>query len=86
MRLAVIAATALVLTGTVALAQNQSTSRPAIGIGSKTMASCTNDQKKFCAGTPEAVMKECLVKNWTRIASDCQDALATPVNRINPRR
>lgn len=85
MRIAMIAAAALVLTGTAALAQGQSTSRPAVGIGSKTMASCSADQKKFCSSTPEAVMKECLVKNWTRIASDCQDALATPVDRINPR-
>lgn len=85
MRIALIAAVALVLTGAAALAQEQNTSRPAVGIGSKTMASCSMDQKKFCASTPEAVMKECLVRNWTRIASDCQDALATPVDRVNPR-
>lgn len=52
--------------------------RPAVGMGSKTMASCTRDTKKFCANSPAGVLTECLVANWDRISSDCQDALGTP--------
>lgn len=53
-------------------------SRPAIGMGSKTMASCTADQRKVCANATDYMTKECLVKNWDHISSDCQDALGIP--------
>jgi hypothetical protein len=54
--------------------------RPTIGMGSKTMTSCTQDIQKYCSTAPIAVLKECLVKNWNHITSDCQDALGTPIN------
>jgi hypothetical protein len=86
MRIALAAAAMLVLTSPVALSQGRSVepiaARPAVGIGSKSMDSCSADQRKFCAATASGVMKECLVANWNRIASDCQDALATSVDRI----
>ncbi|HEY2009969.1 MAG TPA: hypothetical protein VGH23_13330 [Rhizomicrobium sp.] len=53
-------------------------SRPAVGMGSKTMASCTADKQKVCAGATDYMTKECLVKNWDHISSDCQDALGIP--------
>lgn len=73
------AALALALT-TVSSAQQEGDSppRPTIGMGSKTMASCTQDMQKYCSTAPNAVLKECLVKNWNHITSDCQDALGTP--------
>ena len=53
--------------------------RPTIGMGSKTMESCTTDQQKYCASAmTDRITKECLVKNWDHIASNCQDALGTP--------
>jgi hypothetical protein len=64
----------------------ESSVRPAMGMGSKTMSSCTNDQKKYCGATPDAVLKECLVKNWTRIADACQDALGKPFDGAAPHR
>lgn len=86
MRIALAAVAMLVLASPVALSQGRSVepiaARPAVGIGSKSMDSCSADQRKFCATTASGVMKECLVANWNRIASDCQDALATPVDRI----
>jgi len=51
-------------------------SRPKVGIGSKTMDSCNLDTKKFCSSATDRMRKECLVKNWTKISSDCQDAVA----------
>jgi hypothetical protein len=66
---------------TFASAQEQPPSQavsPAVGIGSKTMDACTADIKKFC-GNPAfnlETQKECLVTNWTKISSDCQDAVA----------
>ena len=53
-------------------------SRPAIGMGSKTMDSCRADTRTYCAQAPASLVKECLVKNWDHITSDCQDALGTP--------
>jgi hypothetical protein len=55
-----------------------SMSRPAVGMGSKTMASCTADKQKVCANATDYMTKECLVKNWDHISSDCQDALGIP--------
>lgn len=53
--------------------------RPTIGMGSKTMESCTTDQKKYCStAVTDRIVKECLVTNWDHITSDCQDALGTP--------
>lgn len=58
--------------------QADGTTHAAIGMGSKSMASCTMDTRKFCPTTPPGVLKECLVSNWDHISSDCQDALGTP--------
>jgi hypothetical protein len=52
--------------------------RPKIGMGSKTMAFCTQDTRKFCSAVPGAILKECLVRNWDYITSNCQDALGIP--------
>ena len=95
-----IVAAALALTGAVAMAQSnqqssdraaaatagESTSRPAIGMGSKTMASCTVDKQKVCATATDYMTKECLVKNWDVISSDCQDALGKPFDGAAPHR
>jgi len=82
MRIAIIAATALALTTSVALAQGRTVDpnapRPTIGMGSKTMDSCTADKEKVCASATDYMTKECLVKNWDHISSDCQDALGRP--------
>jgi hypothetical protein len=59
-------------------------SRPAIG--SKTMASCTIDKQKVCAMASDYMAKECLVKNWDVISSDCQDALGKPFDGAAPHR
>ena len=52
--------------------------RPTVGMGSKTMTSCTLDIQKYCSTAPKGVLKECLVKNWDHISNDCQDAVGTP--------
>jgi predicted nucleic acid binding AN1-type Zn finger protein len=70
---ALIAATLLLAISSDAIAQ---ISRPSVGIGSKTMDSCKQDTKKFCSSATERMQKECLVKNWMKISSDCQDAVA----------
>jgi len=64
----------------------ESTVRPMLGMGSKTMSSCVADQKKYCGATPDAVVKECLVRNWTRLADACQDALGKPFDGAPPPR
>jgi hypothetical protein len=46
----------------------------------KPMTSCAQDMQKYCSTAPNAVLKECLVKNWDHITSDCQDALSTPAS------
>jgi hypothetical protein len=82
MKLAIMAAAALLLTPELALAQQSSEPRPTIGMGSKTMASCTADTQKFCSTSSEYMRKECLVKNWDHITSDCQDALGQPFDGL----
>ncbi len=64
----------------------ESVLRPAIGMGSKTMASCTADKQKVCATASDYMTKECLVKNWDVISSDCQDALGKPFDGAAPHR
>jgi hypothetical protein len=64
----------------IANAQDQTPSPHPSGIGTKSMDICTTDIKKVC-GNPMfnlETQKECLVTNWTKISSDCQDALAKP--------
>jgi hypothetical protein len=82
MRTVKLAVTALALTTSVALAQGRTVDpnapRSTIGMGSKTMDSCTIDKQKVCADATDYMLKECLVKNWDHISSDCQDALGTP--------
>jgi hypothetical protein len=83
MRTAVIVVMALSLTTLCAFAQGRRTidpnaPKPTIGMGSKTMDSCTADKQKVCPNATEYMTKECLVKNWDHISSDCQDALGTP--------
>ena len=89
MRTAIIAVTALTLATVVALAQGRTIDpnapRPTIGMGSKTMESCTADKQKVCANATDYMTKECLVKNWDHISSDCQDALGTPFDGVGHR-
>ena len=47
------------------------------GLRGRMMDSCRADLQKFCGAVN--LKQECLVAHWTRIASDCQDALATPM-------
>ena len=82
MKLAIIVATTLLLTPQLVLAQQSSEPRPTVGMGSKTMASCTADTQKFCGTSSEYMRKECLVKNWDHISSDCQDALGQPFDGL----
>lgn len=65
---------------------DQAMSRPTVGMGSKTMDSCTQDTAKYCATSSDYVRKECLVRNWDRISSDCQDALGKPFDVTQRRR
>lgn len=88
-RTAIIAPTVLVLTGAIVLAQEPSVRsdavRPLTGMGSKSLESCTTDKRKFCTTTAsDSILKECLVKNWNYISSDCQDALGMQIDRIHP--
>jgi hypothetical protein len=50
---------------------------PPQGLQGKTMESCKADIEKYCA--KDHLKQECLVAHWTRISSDCQDGLATPM-------
>jgi hypothetical protein len=58
-------------------AQDRSRAPTPQGLRGKSMESCKADAQKFCAA--KALKQECLVTNWTKISSDCQDALATPM-------
>jgi hypothetical protein len=81
MKIIIMAAAALAFATGVAAAQqggDQDTTRPAMGMGSKTMGSCREDSRKYCATSSDYVRKECLVRNWDHISSDCQDALGKP--------
>jgi hypothetical protein len=60
-----------------AFAQERSKEPPPQGINGKTMESCRADVEKLCDRAN--LKQECLVAHWTRISSDCQDALATPM-------
>jgi len=72
--------------GAAATQSDSGMSRPAIGMGSKTMESCKADTQKFCATASDLIRKECLVKNWDVITSDCQDALGKPFDGAAPHR
>ncbi|HEX4270780.1 MAG TPA: hypothetical protein VHZ32_05315 [Rhizomicrobium sp.] len=50
---------------------------PQQGLNGKTMESCKPDLQKFCDAAN--LKQECLVAHWTKISSDCQDALARPM-------
>jgi hypothetical protein len=39
------------------------------------MSVCAADIRKFCEAAD--LKQECLVAHWSKISSDCQDALAT---------
>ena len=60
-----------------AYAQERSKESPPEGMNGKTMESCKPDIQKYCDRAN--LKQECLVAHWTRISSDCQDALATPM-------
>ena len=60
-----------------AFAQERSKEPLPQGMGGKTMESCKVDVERFCDRA--SLKQECLVANWTRISSNCQDALATPM-------
>jgi hypothetical protein len=70
--------------GAAATQGDSNMSRPEVGMGSKTMESCRADTQKFCATASDYIRKECLVKNWDVISSDCQDALGKPFDGAAP--
>jgi hypothetical protein len=77
MKIACLLLAALVIAGE-ARAQDRSKQPPASqGINGKTIESCKADIRTLCDGA--SLKQECLVTHWTRISSDCQDALATPM-------
>ncbi|MBU3077887.1 hypothetical protein [Sphingomonas quercus] len=39
---------------------------------------CAADLARLCAG--KSLQQECLVQHWTKISSDCQEALARPMH------
>jgi len=60
-----------------AYAQEHSKEPPPQGTNGKTMESCRPDVRKYCERAN--LTQECLVAHWTRISSDCQEALAAPI-------
>lgn len=62
---------------TAAMAQDRSKQPTPQGLNGKTVDSCKADIRKFCGAA--ALKQECLVAHWTKISSDCQDGLATPM-------
>lgn len=66
-----------VATAAQAQAQDRGRAPTPQGLRGKSMETCKADAQKFCAA--KALKQECLVTNWTKISSDCQDALATPM-------
>lgn len=71
----IVTSAALLLALSAAAAQEPG--KPPQGIGGKTMESCRPDIRKYCDQVH--LKQECLVAHWTKISSDCQDALATPM-------
>ena len=71
----------IMLTMTTAAFAQSSSSRshenPTQALNGKTMESCKPDLQKFCDAAN--LKQECLVMHWTKISSDCQDALARPM-------
>jgi len=67
-------------------AAGENISRPTIGMGSKTFASCTVDRQKVCANATDYMVKECLVQHWNVISSDCQDGLGHYFDGAAPHR
>lgn len=88
MKAFIITAAIFAFSGGLAIAQDapQNASRPAVGMGSKTMDSCRADTQKYCGTSSDYMRKECLVKNWDHITSDCQDALGKPFDGVSGRR
>lgn len=77
MKIACLLLAGLVIAGG-ARAQDRSKQPPASqGINGKTIESCKADIQKLCDSA--SLKQECLVAHWTRISSDCQDGLATPM-------
>jgi len=60
-----------------ATAQDRSRQPASQGLNGKTVESCKEDIRKFCDAA--ALKQECLVAHWTKISSECQDGLATPM-------
>lgn len=50
---------------------------PPQSLHGRTLESCKADIEKYCAKAN--LKQECLVAHWTKISSDCQDGLATPM-------
>jgi hypothetical protein len=87
MKVFIFVAAAIALSAGIVMAQSDGGgARPAIGMGSKTMESCRADTQKVCANATDYMRKECLVKNWDVISSDCQDALGKPFDGVSGRR
>jgi hypothetical protein len=58
-------------------AQDRSKEPTPQGLNGKNMESCKADIGKFCDSVH--LKQECLVTHWTKLSSDCQDALASPM-------
>ena len=76
--ISLLAAALLATVAVTASAAQEQPGTPRVGIGSKTMDSCKEDIRKLCSTAMAPMQKECLVKNWMKISSDCQDAVAKP--------
>ena len=67
---------AMILSPTV-MAQDVSKEPVPQGVNGKSIESCKAEIRKFCDAA--LLKQECLVAHWTKISSDCQDGLATPM-------
>lgn len=65
-----------------AQAQNQAQdlnreTRESEGLRGKTVENCKADMQRLCGVA--RLKQECLVAHWTKLSSDCQDGLASPM-------
>ncbi len=60
-----------------ALAQNIDAARPPEASDGQVPAACMGDLTRLCSD--KSLKLECLVQQWTRVSSGCQDSLAKPM-------